>query len=318
MNLTPSKLKELCNKYGLSPSKAYGQNYLITDAPIKKMIKAADLKKTDTVIEIGPGFGVLTFALVEKVKKVMAFEIERRLEGYWNEIIETEKFRNLEIVWGNALKQLKSYKVKSYKVLANIPYQITSDLLRTLLELENKPESITLMVQKEVAQRICAKPSNMSLLAVSVQYYGEPKIIDLVPRGCFWPSPKVDSAILRITLAPEHLSIRAPKHPSTLAPKHLSTRAPDNENTENTKTQKTRRHENTEESERFFKIVKAGFSHKRKQLWSNLAKQLKVESFKVKSVIAEVMGNEKVRAEEVSVEQWKEIVNSLVINNYSN
>jgi len=91
-----------------------------------------------------------------------------------------------------------------------------------------------------------------------------------------------------------------------------------NKNTENTKTQKTRRHENTEESERFFKIVKAGFSHKRKQLWSNLAKQLKVESFKVKSVIAEVMGNEKVRAEEVSVEQWKEIVNSLVINNYSN
>ncbi|HBU07084.1 MAG TPA: ribosomal RNA small subunit methyltransferase A [Candidatus Magasanikbacteria bacterium] len=281
----PTHLQSLCKQYNLSPSKKYGQNYLITEAPIKKMIEAVDLKKNDTVIEIGPGFGVLTFALAERAGRVIGLEIEKKLMGYWEERIKDQKIKrskdygDVEIIWGNALNNLSliTYHLSPYKVIANIPYQITSDLLRTLLELENKPESITIMVQKEVAERICSHPGDMSLLAVSVQYYGEPKIIAKVPRGCFWPSPKVDSAIL-------HLTTRPPDHPTTFS------------------------------DENFFRVVKAGFANKRKQLWGNLTRGLKIEDQKIKDLLIEIVGNEKVRAEELSVEQWKRIAKELFSN----
>lgn len=289
MSLSPTKLRELCAQYDLTPSKKYGQNYLIQDWPIEKMIEAAGVSKNDTIVEIGPGFGVLTFSLAEKAGKVIAFEIEKKLENYWDE----NKLKNLEIIWGNALYDLKSYVLGptssySYKVVANIPYQITSNLLKTLLELENKPTSITIMVQKEVAERICSKSPHkdaahprgkgeMSLLSVSVQYYGEPKIVDVVTKGNFWPEPKVDSAILHITLAPEHFSTRA-------------------------------------QSEEFFRVVKAGFASKRKQLHKNLSSSLKIDDLKVKEILKEVCGDEKVRAEELSVENWKKIVQKLFDN----
>ena len=202
-----SEIKLLCDKYGFKPSKQYGQNYLINDGIVKKIIEAAELKSTDTVVEIGPGFGILTFALAERVKKVIAFEIERKLEPYWEKVIEDWKIKRLkdheiEIVWGNALAKLTTYNLQltTYKVVANIPYQITSYVLRALLELENKPEMIVIMVQKEVAERICARKGEMSLLSIAVQYYGEPKIIAKVPAGSFWPRPKVESAILKIRL----------------------------------------------------------------------------------------------------------------------
>lgn len=269
----PTYLKELCQKYGLSPSKKYGQNYLVSEGVIDKIIEASDLKKTDTVIEVGPGFGVLTFALAEKVGKVISFEIERKLEKYWEE----NKPDNLEIVWGNALSRLMTYDLglRTYKVVANIPYQITSNLLRVLLESENKPESITVMVQKEVAERICAKSGDMSLLSVSVQYYGEPKIIARVNKGNFWPSPKVDSAVL---------SIKTSKHESI----------------------------KTVNDEEFFKVVKAGFTNKRKQLWRNLSEGLKIDKGKIKNILIEIVGNEKVRAEELSVVQWVKICKKII------
>ncbi|MBI4427081.1 MAG: ribosomal RNA small subunit methyltransferase A [Candidatus Magasanikbacteria bacterium] len=293
----PSVLQELCKQYRLTPSKGYGQNFLITDAPIKKMIEAAELKASDIVVEIGPGFGVLTFALAERVKKVIAFEIERKLAGYWSDLeIRGDREINrdkIEIVWGNALNKIQdtSNKIQKYKVIANLPYQITSDVLRTLLELENKPELIVIMVQKEVAERICAQPpsarhtrsgqaGNMSLLSVAVQYYGEPKIIAKVPAGSFWPRPKVESAIVRITLSRDHCIT-------------------------------TSLHHDDEREREFFRVVRAGFAQKRKQLWNNLAKGLKLDGGKVKAVLREVVGNEKVRAEEVSVEEWRVIVGKL-------
>lgn len=280
----PTYLQHLCQECGLRPSKHYGQNYLIQHWPVEKIIEGAKLKKTDMVIEVGPGFGVLTFALAEKVKKVIAFEIEKKLEKYWERELKdlrlkTKDYGDIEIIWGNALLNLKSYVLNltsGYKVVANIPYQITSDLLRTLLELENKPESITLMVQKEVAERICAKKGDMSMLAVSVQYYGKPEIVAKVGKGNFWPSPKVDSAILHLT---------------TLPPNHLTTYS----------------------DEEFFRVVKAGFSNKRKQLWGNISRGLALDGERVKEVLSEVVGNDKVRAEEVSVEEWREIVAKLSI-----
>lgn len=274
--LKPTYLRELCERYGLSPSKKYGQNYLISDRPIRAMIESGELTKDDTVVEIGPGFGVLTLALAPLVKKIFAFEIERTLSTYWEE--QQKQFSNIEIVWGNVLNQVPQYeteifnKLKNYKVLANIPYQITSKILRLLLEeIKNKPKIIILMVQKEVAERITAKAGDMSLLAVSVQYYGEAKIVTKVSKGSFWPSPKVDSAVLSIK--------------------------PSRDQKQNFTDQE------------FFDLVRAGFSHPRKQLWSNLTGQY--PNFDFKNILQEILGNEKVRAEELSVENWKNIIKKM-------
>lgn len=261
----------------MAPSKAYGQNYLTSDRPIREMIVAGELSSEDTVVEIGPGFGVLTLALAPLVKKIIAFEIERHLEEYWAR--QQREFRNIEVVWGNVLNQVENEQpeilnnLKSYKVLANIPYQITSKILRLFLEeIENKPERIIVMVQKEVAERICAKPPDMSMLAVSVQYYGEPHIITKVSKWSFWPSPKVDSAVLCI------------------------------------KTKRNKQKTNFTDKE-FFDFVRVGFSHPRKQLWSNLSHTYK--DLDLKTILKEVTGNEKIRAEELSVENWKQILEKI-------
>jgi 16S rRNA (adenine1518-N6/adenine1519-N6)-dimethyltransferase len=274
---SPTYLRQLCAEAGMAPSKAYGQNYLITEKPIQKIIEAGELSAEDIVVEVGPGFGVLTLAMAPLVKKVLSFEIERHLEGYWQE--QQRKFRNIEIVWGNVLNQVENEQpdilnnLKTYKVLANIPYQITSKILRLFLEeVENKPERIIVMVQKEVADRICAKAGDMSMLAISVQYYGMPHIITKVSKGSFWPSPKVDSAILMIK--------------PQVSPKP-----------------------NVYTDKEFFDFVRVGFSHPRKQLWSNLAGTYK--DLDLKKILKEVTGNEKIRAEELSVEQWKKILEKI-------
>ncbi len=281
---SPTYLKSLCSKYSLTPSKKYGQNYLISDAPVLKMIEAGELSASDTVVEIGPGFGVLTLAMAPLVKNVVAFEIEKKLEEYWEE--KQQEFPNVEVVWGNALRELGAGNRElgiGYKVLANLPYQITSHAIRTLLELEQKPERIIIMVQKEVAERMCAAPhstssgqarstssgqaGSMSVLAVSVQYYGTPKIVTHVASGSFWPAPKVDSAVVSIT---------------------------------NIK--------NRQNADAFFRVMRAGFTNKRKQLWKNLSVGLQLSGDETKAALLEVMGNEKVRAEELSVQNWERLV----------
>jgi len=262
----PSFLKELCQQYGLTPSKSYGQNYLVQSHPIEAMVEVAEISKNDTIIEVGPGFGVLTFALAAHAKKVYAFEIERKLEAYWDE----HKPENVDIIWGDALVHLKETLKKiegPYKVVANLPYQITSKLLRTFLELGNQPECIVVMVQKEVAERIVAGPGDMSLLSTSVQFYGVPRMVKKVSKGNFWPSPKVDSAVLAIS------DIERPAG-----------------------------------ADRFFEILKAAYAQKRKQAWKNISHGVGVEGDHIKRILHEVTGNEKIRAEEVSVSNWKTIV----------
>ncbi len=267
-------LKHLCQKYGLTPSKKYGQNFLINPEPIEKMIETAEIKPDDVIVEVGPGFGVLTLALVEKATKVLSFEIEKKIEPYWSE--ELKKHNNLEIVWGNVLHEVESQKsiefLKSYKVVANLPYQITSQILRAFLEMENKPEVMVLMVQKEVAERICAPVGDMSVLSVSVQYYGEPEIVAYVPRSSFWPVPAVDSAIIKIRSKESGVG-------------------------------------SSEKDKEFFKIVKAGFSSRRKMLIKNLSAV--VDKDKIRNIFKELNIDKKVRAQELSVEQWKTIVRSI-------
>ncbi|MDD4477190.1 MAG: 16S rRNA (adenine(1518)-N(6)/adenine(1519)-N(6))-dimethyltransferase RsmA [Patescibacteria group bacterium] len=258
-------LKQLCAEYHFTPSKKYGQNFLINPAPITRMVEAAEISKEDTVVEIGPGFGILTFALAEKAGKVLAFEIEKKLESYWNKKIE--HYKNIEIVWGNVLKSSKfqNSKFKKYKVVANLPYQITSNAIRVFLEAENKPEIIVLMIQKEVAERICAGPGKMSILSVSVQYYAEPEIVMKAPRSYFWPEPGVDSAVLKL--------------------KVCKNRDTDVEN--------------------FFRMVKTGFANKRKMLIKNLESLVgKDGKEKLKNAFKQTGLDEKIRAQDLSVEDW--------------
>ena len=188
-----------------TPKKSLGQNFLINSGVLDKIVTAAELDKNDTVLEIGPGTGILTEKLAEKTDRVIAIEKDRRL------IEELEiKFKNtnVDVVEGDVLKLkieslIENCKLKiensNYKVIGNIPYYITSHLLKTIFEEWPRPELVVLMVQKEVAQRIVAKPPHMNLLALSVQFFAEPKIISYVSKGSFRPMPKVDSAIIKLT-----------------------------------------------------------------------------------------------------------------------
>ena len=270
--LSPTELKKLCQKYGLTPSKKYGQNYLISDGPINKIISAGELTKDDTVIEVGPGFGILTLALSPLVKHVIAYEIERKLQPYW--LAKQKEFPNVEIVWGNALDKIKNekLKIKNFKVMANLPYQITSHALRTFLEMENKPERIIVMVQKEVADRICAKPGEMSLLAVSVQLYAQPIIFFEVNRENFWPRPAVDSAVIRIG------RIKTQKEAAGWL--------------------------GAVKEEEFWRLVRIGFAAKRKQLQNNLAAGLKVPSLVARGWLILAHLAPTVRAQELSLVDW--------------
>ncbi|NCS72431.1 MAG: ribosomal RNA small subunit methyltransferase A [Candidatus Magasanikbacteria bacterium] len=283
--LRPSFLRDLALRYGFSPSKAYGQNYLISKKPIEMMIEAGELTSSDTVVEVGPGFGVLTLAMAPLVKRVVSFEIERTLQPYWED--QQKEYPNIDIIWGNVLKKFSSSHFFSqgelpvYKVIANLPYQITSQVIRMFLEQEHPPERVIIMVQKEVADRIVAKPGDMSLLAVSVQYYGEAHIVCKVPRGSFWPSPKVDSAVVHIQVhRQEDISNRSMN------------------------------------DEQFFRVVKAAFANKRKQAWRNIATGLNIDAVVVKAAIQDICGNEKIRAEAVSLSEWRQLVERIF--NYNN
>src|SRR3989339_45280 len=222
-----------------------GQHFLkntsATRQIINKMIKAADVSKKDIVLEAGPGKGILTKALLKKAGRVIAVEKDKELVKYLK-----EKFKdceNLEIVEGDILKtQISKLKSQNYKIVANIPYYITSRFLKTFLEnpaLAGQPQKMVLMVQKEVGERITAKPPHMSILAISVQIYGQPKIIAKVSKKHFSPQPQVDSVVVLID--------------------HISDFPYPNE-------------------KKIFKIVKTGFSHKRKLLLNNLKQTLNLNT----------------------------------------
>ena len=246
----------------LSPKKSLGQNFLINQGILDKIVSAAELCPDDTVLEIGPGTGNLTKPLSEKAGRVIAIEKDRRLI---EDLKEKFKNSNIEIIEGDILKLdirklFENCKLKienyDYKVVGNIPYYITSNLLKTIFEKWPRPKLIVLTVQKEVAKRIIAKPPDMNLLALSVQLYSEPKIISYISKGSFRPIPKVDSAIIKLSPKSENL--------------------------------------NPKQKEEFFRVVKAGFSGKRKQLKNTIGLEiLKRASIKPES-----------RPEELSLGDW--------------
>jgi len=267
--------KNLLKEYGLKPSKGLGQHFLIGQGVLKKIIQTAGLKTTDVVLEIGPGLGILTRELAKMVKKVIAVEKDQRL----CRILERElkNFKNLKIIQDDILKSNIQYPISNiqYKIVANLPYYITSPVIRKFLEMQNQPKLMVLMVQKEVAQRICSKPPRMSLLAVAVQFYAKPEIVSYVSKNCFWPEPKVDSAIIKIT------PINANKNANP---------------------------------RKFFKIVRAGFSHPRKQLINNFSQGLKIEKKEIKKWLQKNKINPKQRAETLNIKDWMRLTKT--IENY--
>ncbi|MDP2669117.1 MAG: 16S rRNA (adenine(1518)-N(6)/adenine(1519)-N(6))-dimethyltransferase RsmA [bacterium] len=184
--------------------KKLGQHFLSNKNILNTMVDVAEISKSDTVLEAGPGTGTLTEILAERAKKVIAVEKDRDLIPFLKEKFRNKK--NIEIVEGDILNLTPPLSFvrrgSKYKIVANIPYYITSHFLRKFLEGKNKPELMVLMVQKEVAERIVARDGRESLLSLSVKAYGEPEIIKIVPRGAFSPPPKVDSAIIKITTSP--------------------------------------------------------------------------------------------------------------------
>lgn len=191
---------QILKRYNIKPSKKLGQNFLIDKGVLKKIIHAANLNSDDIVLEIGPGLGVLTIELAKRVKKVIATEKDRRMCEILKKVLKN--YKNVEIINKDILDVgYSTSHIKHYKLVANLPYYITSPVIRKFLETKNKPELMILMVQKEVGQRICAK-SKMSLLSVAVQFYSKPEIISYVSKKSFYPQPKVDSAIIKITPKP--------------------------------------------------------------------------------------------------------------------
>ena len=274
-------VKALLRKHNLSPNKRLGQNFLIDKAVLHKLVNAAEITKNDAVLEVGAGVGTITLELAKRAKRVIAVEkdralipiLEETIKGFENVIIiagDILKIKKLEIVW--------KLKIKNWKLVGNIPYYLTAPLIREFLERENPPKTMTLMVQKEMAQRICAKPPDMSILSVSVQVYSKPKIISYVRRSSFWPTPAVDSAILEVS------SIKYQVF-STLS-----------------------------EREEFFTIVKAGFSSPRKQLANNLSKKLSISKEKVEKTLFEIGIDSKRRAETLSVEEWLKLTKYITQN----
>ncbi|MBI5071676.1 ribosomal RNA small subunit methyltransferase A [Candidatus Falkowbacteria bacterium] len=289
MDLTDLNIiKSFCKKYGVRPSKEFGQNFLIDREVLETMVEAADLKRGDVILEIGPGFGVLTAELVKRVSRVIAVEADRKMANALREIMAD--FQNVEIIQDDVLKfsifnfqfsnnfQNSKFKIQnySYKIVANLPYQITSAVFRKFLSEEPRPNEITVMVQKEVAERICAKPGEMSLLSLSVQFYGQPEIVAIVPRRVFWPEPEVDSAILKIS------NIRGifAKNEKEISP------------------------------EKFFRLAKIGFSARRKQLQNNLAGGLRLSNKAVQDILIKIGLDPKVRAQDLAIEDWIRLINN--------
>ncbi len=263
-------MKKILKKYSIKPSKRLGQNFLIDKNVLKKIIEAAELKPDDIVLEIGPGLGILTLELAKRVKKVIAVEKDRRMCDILFEMLDVRNVRNVEIVNQDILK-FDPYTLNPipYTLIANLPYYITSPVIRKFLECNiTRPRYMILMVQKEVAQRICAKPPRMNILAVAVQFYARPEIINYVSRNSFWPQPKVDSAIIKIIPKP------IPK---------INT-------------------------EKFFQLVKSGFSSKRKMLKNNLS-STSLGARKIEKILKKIGLNPKIRAENLTINDWLRLYN---------
>jgi len=265
----------LLNRYGLKPQKGLGQNFLSDPGSLQKVIRAADIHPEDTVLEIGPGLGSLTHLIAQAAARVIAVELDSHLVDALEEILQP--YPHVELIHADILEvNLNNlFSSPGYLVVANIPYYITSALLRQLLEASFPPARLVLTIQKEVAERICAEAGNLSLLALSVQVYGQPEIIDTIPAGAFYPVPKVDSAVVRVDIYPEPL----------IPSEHL---------------------------DMFFSLIKAGFSQKRKTITNAISAGMRWDKEKTATLLTRSNIDPKRRAQTLSMDEWKQLVETAV------
>ncbi|GAB4424882.1 MAG: 16S rRNA (adenine(1518)-N(6)/adenine(1519)-N(6)) -dimethyltransferase RsmA [Anaerolineales bacterium] len=273
--LPPLNVSGLLKQHGLRPDKRLGQNFLQDPYILQKITDCAEIQATDTVLEIGPGLGSLTRHLAAASAQVIAVEVDSRLFAPLEAVIAP--YANIQLVHGDILKidPAEIIPQADYLVVANIPYYITSAVMRHLLESSPKPRRIVLTMQREVAERICAGPGNMSLLALSVQVYGQPRIAARIPASAFYPAPKVDSAVLVVDILP-----------SPVVPAQLI--------------------------DLFFQLIKAGFSQKRKTLRNALSGGLRMSTAETETMLREAAIDPMRRAETLSLEEWGKLVERYV------
>jgi len=277
-----TQTKRLLRHFDLQVRKGLGQHFLIDEEVLGLITSAAELAPANVIMEVGPGLGVLTRELAKQAGWVIAVELDSKLAAILKQTLAS--FSNVTIINKNILQVdpgvlLQEQEARfpptinrplSYKVVANLPYYITSPVLRHFLEASVKPQTMIVMVQKEVAEAIAAKPGQMSLLSISVQFYGEPTIISYVPAQCFYPAPEVDSAILRVKVYPQ---------PAVAVADERS----------------------------FFELVRAGFSASRKQIVNSLAQGLGLSKADVLSLLEKAYIVPQRRAETLTLDEWAQL-----------
>ena len=277
MNLEPLDVPALLHQYGLRPSKKLGQNFLQDEQALRKIAEIADIQEQDTVLEIGPGLGGLTRHLARTARQVVAVELDLGLFAALQAVLAP--YPNVRLIHADILKLRPADLIAApdYLVVANIPYYITSALLRHLLAESPRPRRLVLTVQEEVAERICAEPGDMSLLALSVQVYGKTEIAARIPAAAFYPAPTVNSAVVSINIYPEPL-IPYPR---------LDT---------------------------FFRLAKAGFGQKRKTLRNALSAIMPREKAEQTLLAAGI--DPQRRAETLSLNEWGKLSNQFSVTSH--
>lgn len=277
--------RSLLRRYGLRPRKALGQHFLVDRRYLGRIVSAARLRTDDVVVEIGPGLGVLTLALADRAAIVIAVEVDADMRAALADIVDDRA--NIEIVAADILSvdtlelvgrvsQPRVGRNEGLKVVANLPYYITSAVLKHFLESPIKPELMVVMVQREVAERIMAEPGDLSLLALGVQLYAEPSRVASVPREAFYPRPKVDSTVL---------CIRVRARPSVELP--------------------------AGGEKQLFRVARAGFSQKRKQLRNSIAAGLAIERQACAEALEAARVDPTRRAQTLTLHEWSAVSREL-------
>lgn len=319
-NIQKTFVEELLQHYGLSPNKILGQNFLVDELVLENIVEAADIHSGDFVIEIGPGIGNLTRKLLEKGAKVFAIEKDRGFSPILNALAK-EFEGKLYIEWGDALK-ITDYELRiadwmqgqplsasghspltrgeprpralgGYKIIGNIPYYITGKLVPLLLNLESKPESITLLVQKEVAERMTARAGDMSLLSLAVQMKSVPEMKFKVLARSFYPMPKVDSSVVRLQISNFKFPISNESSNFKIKNKGMDSGS-----------HKASSGMTGEEEKQIFKLAKAAFLGKRKTLLNSLSSNLGLSKEVVEKALISCNIDAKARPQELSIEKW--------------
>jgi len=267
--------KHLLDMYELQPKKSLGQNFLHDPNALDKIVQIAELTPEDSVLEVGPGTGSLTIRLAQSVARVVAVETDGRLIPILKR--QLGDYTNVSILHGDILETDVSAIMGSgdYVVVANLPYYITSAILRHLLERSRRPKRLVLTVQQEVAERLVAGPGEMSVLSVSVQFYGKAQIVTRLGAGAFWPRPEVASAVVRID---------SYEQPVVDVP---------------------------DEAE-FFRVVKAGFGQKRKQIKNAIGSALGISHIEASELLDQAHIDPTRRAETLNLSEWAALTRTVL------